>query len=536
MPPTMLSSEFAPSTAMQSIRNQVGSKLRNMTHYGQPTIEINIYRNEASRNTWVTSYSTMDTIEGNVTITAPHDTRFEHVDIAFVGTCQTFVDTLTTSPSMNGRAVASHRFLVLRQPMAESDFPTPRIFEAGRTYTFPFTFTVPERLLPKSCSHQVSSDQVRECHLMLPPSLGDAELAGFGSTLVDDLAPEMSKITYSVKVRIAQQRGSGAVCILGEKAKKIRIKPALIEQPPLSIDGNSEYRAHHEKMVKKGLFKGKLGTISARTAQPKALVIPGARTTDPEPITTIAKLAVRFDPSEEINEPPRLTSLSTKIKVSTCFASSPHHNFPSRLAIGYDVSRGAYSENVPLSTLCIASASWEKHFPSSNSEPYSNASRRDSGISDCSSTSASEAAFAAGILPASKDYKNGTFYTTQLLVPFTLPMDKNFIPTFHSCLVSRTYTLGMKFGVQGGSGLSLKVPIQICAEGSDTGIENARARSIEDSQLRNMLTPRSIAPPPSFEDVHRVQRTASMGMRNELPPRYLTIGSSTRRYEGLIAA
>ncbi|KAH4208816.1 hypothetical protein HBH69_109550 [Parastagonospora nodorum] len=538
MPSSIPSSEYSQATTMQSMRNQVGSKVRNMTHYGQPTIEINLKGTDGPRNTWVTSYSTMDTIEGNVTITALHDTRFENIDIAFIGTCQVYVDTFTTSPSMTGRTEANHRFLVLRQPIAESDFPSPRIFEAGRTYQFPFTFTVPAQLLPKSCSHKVSSEHVRDCHLMLPPSLGDADLAGFGGSLLDDLAPEMSKISYNIKVRIARRQGNEGITVLGEKTKKVRIKPALIEQPPLNIDGNKEYRARQEKTIKKGLFKGKLGTLSARTVQPKALVIPGARTTDNQTITTMAKLVLRFDPTDETASPPRLGSLSTKIKVSTCYASSPRQNFPSRLTIGFDASQGAYSESIALSTLCIASAPWEKHSADQNPEPEEDPERRDSGISDCSTTSNSEAAFAAGILPASKDYKNGIFYTAQVLVPVTLPMNKNFIPTFHCCLVSRTYTLGMTFNVHGSSSTSLKVPIQICAEGSDTGIENARARSVEETHLRqaiDMWAPRSVAPPPSFSEVERAPRNNSIGTRDELPPDYSAFAPPVRRYEGLIA-
>lgn len=370
---------------------------------------------------------------------------------------------------------------------------------------------------------------------MLPPSLGDPDLAGFGSSLLDDLAPEMSKIMYNLKVRIAQQRGIDGVSILSEKTKKVRIKPALIEQPPLNIDGNKEYRPRQEKTVRKGLFKGKLGTLSARTVQPKALVIPGARTTDSDQITTMAKLVLRFDPAEEYNAPPRLGSLATKLKVSTCYASSPRQSFPSRLTIGFDASQGAYSENVPLSTLCVASAPWEKQ--SAAPEFRTSIERRDSGISDCSMASNSEAAFAAGILPASENYKNGVFYTAQILVPITLPMNKSFIPTFHSCLVSRTYTLGMQFSVHGSASVHLKVPMQICAEGSDTGIENARARSVEETTLReagDIWTPRSVAPP-SFEDINRVVRVNSIGTRDELPPDYTAFSPPSRRYEGLVA-
>jgi hypothetical protein len=427
---------------------------------------------------------------------------------------------------------------VLRQPIAEADFPSPRIFEAGRSYQFPFTFTVPTQLLPKSCSHKVSSDHVRDCHLMLPPSLGDPDLAGFGGTLLDDLAPEMSKIMYVIKVRIAQQRGTEGIGILGEKSKKVRIKPALIEQPPLNIDGNDEYRPRQEKSVKKGLFKGKLGTLSARTIQPNALVIPGARTTDNKPITTMAKLLLRFDPTDEINAPPKLGSLATKLKVMTYYASTQRQSFPTRFTVGFDVSQGAYLESVPLSTLCIASAQWEKHPATSNPQNDEPLERRDSGISDCSATSRADAAFAAGVLPASKNYKNGTFYTAQILVPVTLPTNKNFIPTFHSCLVSRTYTLGMQFTAHGGASMNLKIPVQICADGSDTGIENARARSVEETVLReavDMWAPRSVAPP-SFDDINGGSRNNSVTIRDDLPPDYAAFAPPARRYRSSVGA
>jgi hypothetical protein len=78
-------SVFSHTTTMQAVRNEVGCKVRNMTHYGQPSIEISLKGTDGPRNTWVTSYSTMDTIEGSVKITSTHDTRFEDIDITFIG-------------------------------------------------------------------------------------------------------------------------------------------------------------------------------------------------------------------------------------------------------------------------------------------------------------------------------------------------------------------------------------------------------------------------------------------------------------------
>jgi hypothetical protein len=60
-------------------------KVQTIAHYGQPTIEIGLGNSHGTHGNYVTSYSTMDTIEGTVSITAPRDTRFEDIDIAFTG-------------------------------------------------------------------------------------------------------------------------------------------------------------------------------------------------------------------------------------------------------------------------------------------------------------------------------------------------------------------------------------------------------------------------------------------------------------------
>lgn len=518
---------------MQSIGNQIGYKVRSMAQHGQPSIDIILNSNDGPRRP-IASYSTMDTCEGLVTITAARDTHFEDIDIALIGNSHVFVDRMTTTPTMSGRTEANHRFLVLRQPIPVDTFPPSRIFKAGETYRFPFTFTIPSQLLPKACTHDVAADHVRDIHCQLPPSLGDPDLAGFGSTLLDDLAPEMSRITYGIKVKIAHVQGSEGIAILAEKMKKIRVKPSFPEQAPLNIDNNDEYRPRQERVVRKGLFKGKLGTLVAQTVQPPPLVIPGARSPDVKPVTTMAKLVLRFDPAEEGNTPPKLSSLTTKIKVSTYYASAPRQSLPSRASLGYDLTQGLYSESVPLSNLCIAAAQWEVHDHGSNPVMES-LLRRDSGISGCSALSDSETAFAVGVLPPSKDYRRGTFFTAQILVPITLPINKNFIPSFHSCLISRVHSLSLHFAPHGGSSFSLKVPIQICAEGSDTGIENARARSVEENVLReaaDIFVPRSVMYSP--RETARLD-SVLVHPRDEPPPDYAAFASPRSRYRSSVS-
>lgn len=62
--------------------------MRTLAAHGKPTIEIELGGGHGMHGKWVTSYSTMDTIEGAVSVVAPHDTPFEDIEIAFVGKFQ----------------------------------------------------------------------------------------------------------------------------------------------------------------------------------------------------------------------------------------------------------------------------------------------------------------------------------------------------------------------------------------------------------------------------------------------------------------
>jgi hypothetical protein len=71
---------------MQSFGFQMQHRMLQIRHYGQLSIEIQLDDSRhGTQGSYVTSYSTMDTIEGTVKITAPQDTRFEHLQIAFTG-------------------------------------------------------------------------------------------------------------------------------------------------------------------------------------------------------------------------------------------------------------------------------------------------------------------------------------------------------------------------------------------------------------------------------------------------------------------
>jgi hypothetical protein len=71
---------------MHNISNQVHYRMLHMAHMGQPNIEIQLDDGaQGPKGSYVTSYSTMDTLEGTVKITCQHDTPVKEVQIAFTG-------------------------------------------------------------------------------------------------------------------------------------------------------------------------------------------------------------------------------------------------------------------------------------------------------------------------------------------------------------------------------------------------------------------------------------------------------------------
>lgn len=421
--------------------------MKSPTCHSRPTIDIALHDDQ--QDDFVPSYTTLDKVQGEVTIVAPYDTAFDHIYITLEGSVKTFVEKMATASPTNYRTEAFQIFLRLLQPLDMGAFSRSRIIKAGQTYKFPFTFVIPQKLLPQSCEH------AHDAHLNLPPSLGDPLTASLNKTLLDDMAPEMSVISYAIRVRITNGRGpTGKPVIMAENSKKLRVVPAVDEQPPLVMYGDlkDDYVLSKGKEIKKGLFKSKLGTLTMESQQPKSLRLPAVRSNNSCPITTMATVRVRFDPSEEGAQPPRLNTLSTKLKASTFFSSVPMSELPSKaIRSPYDSSRGVFVQSIPLSSRCVASAQWDRH---------------DAGASD--------KPLAVPTIPKpSSSHVTKFFYTTQILVPITLPRScKVFVPTFHSCLVSRVYSLGLQLWVQSPSpnitnpSLQLKLPIQISAEGN----------------------------------------------------------------------
>ncbi|KAH8596535.1 hypothetical protein B0O99DRAFT_509469 [Bisporella sp. PMI_857] len=472
-------------------------------------IEIDILLNNHADDT---VYTTFDAISGRVKIRSTYNARFEDLQITLDGHTKTYVENLSPH-STTSRTTANHNFLKLSMPIRDSDYPQPRIAEAGRTYTFPFNFAIPQQLLPRACVHDCVAGHVQQAHLQLPPSLGDREGSAY-----DDMAPTMAQITYSIKVKVIKNKDEeGKDVVLVEKQRKLRVVPAVAEAPPLSTgEGFDDYLLAKSKMLRKSLFSSKLGRITVSSSQPKAVMLPSPRDAGACPTTTMATINLRFDPKDETSQPPRLGGLNTKIRASTFFSARSVQTFPNRysMSTAIESTRGVYETSVPVSSRCVEGVTWEKIQPKVTSRRNSDTSVSSSDYSDHETVTER-----TGSTP---------FYTAQILVPINLPSYKRFVPTFHTCIVSRVYTLDLTLTIHTpgagvpASSVTLRLPVQIGAVGNLAGLaqlspaeaaaelaeanEFFRPRVIEiprEEHIGNSVLTRSADLPPSYEDFFR---------------------------------
>ncbi|KAJ5971641.1 uncharacterized protein N7479_001559 [Penicillium vulpinum] len=500
-----------------SIISSGSDRLDIWSRRSQPKIEIYLANQKPGH---VNSYTTGESIDGTITITVDHETRFDEIEIVFEGT---FIETRSMNnanfrkgisrttverASCPGRTGSQQMFLKLRQPIDEMEYPTPRVLEAGRSYEYAFTFVVPDRLLPQVCTHTKNNAHIQRSHTMLPPTLGDPILASNGKTLLDDMAPNMSQIAYTVRASVLQKRltGNEFVAIVAI-AKKIRIIPTVEEEPPIDISGSPSLCTRKEKTVKRGTLRAKLGRIVASSSQPRPvqLLPPNGEPTDT--VSTVATVNLRFDPVGD-EQPPPLGTMTSKLRVSTFFSSVPYDDFPTTTGMPYaQIGCGLYAESVPLLTMCVASAQWTKQSSAADSM------RRDSTDSSSSDSSTGP----------SSAFTGDTYYTASVVVPVTLPKSKAFVPTFHSCLMSRVYALDLSLTYHTPATnimtptVSLRVPVQFTSQAkSAESLKATLGVTVTQQELEEFFQPRNVTSPTEFSN-QNLNAVVDVGLA---PPEY----------------
>ncbi|KAK2731239.1 arrestin domain-containing protein [Colletotrichum kahawae] len=444
------------------------------------SIEININDHYTSK-----VYTSGSPISGDVIITPNNDCRFDFCEILLLGTARTRLDAVQIPQ------LSSHTFLKLDMPIPESAYPVPRIFEAGRTYTVPFNFVIPQHLTISACTHKAQSDLIHDHHMRLPPSMGSWEK--------DDMSPDMAQTHYAIKARVVRQDElGGRPTKVMEDAYLLNVLPSSPEDPPLNITKQDKgYTLSKTKTIRKNIFSSKQGRITASAAQPGAVYL----TQDGRGASEGTLMVnLNFEPASADILPPKVSTVSAKIQSQTWYGATPMTRFPN-LGDSHEVyaltQQLAYQTSVPLLSATVDKTHWRQQLAST--------ARRDSGYSsDGLQGNNSDSDHSRG-RRFSKDSSSPINHLALLQIPFKLPTSrKTFIPTFHACIVSRTYTLQLTL-VVGDTKVNLAVPIQIAVEPpvqQDMGLPSFDAvmAQQEEAEADTYLQPRLLQQPaPEFQ-------------------------------------
>ncbi|KAB8215364.1 hypothetical protein BDV33DRAFT_208438 [Aspergillus novoparasiticus] len=363
-------------------------------------------------------YTTGERIEGEVTFTVDAETKFSEINISLEGSSR--VNLLQPITAQLG-AGASHTFLTLDQPIDEVNYPASRVFRPGKVYDFPYTFIVPNRLPLKPCSHKATHTSIRQAHTEAPPSL-----------LLRNLSQSLCEISYLIRVTVCRQHPNNNEQLetLASCTKPLHLVP--VYEGGLSYSRSEKtdlYRPSITQNVKSQWKRQTLGRLEAVASilhpiQASSLCLPTDR------MNTHVALQLRYDPVRD-TLPPRLAKIHPTLKQSTLFSTKPQDDHPSiKNIIADQMSRGAHVLVSSLPSHTISSIRWTKHVL----PQYSGSSGFDQSSQPSSTTEPR----------LSLTSSTGYYYTASVMVPVSLPSSNDLAPTFHSCLVSRTYALELR--------------------------------------------------------------------------------------------
>jgi hypothetical protein len=449
---------------------------------GKPGINIDLDNHYKTK-----VYTSSSPLSGNLRICTARDTPFDAVQILFLGSSRSRID------GVRGPHATTHTFLKLEMPIAESSYPVPRTYEAGRTYTIPFNFVIPNYLTINACNHHAHTDAVHEHHLCLPPTMRN-----WGK---DDFTPDMAHVEYSIKARVFRDEEVGGKHMkLMEASQTVKVLPAYSEQAPLNITKNDTlYTMSKTKTLRKSILSSKLGKVTVSATQPPAVML----SADGRSASSVnTQIDLHFEPTSSGSPPPKVIGVSSKVTAMTYYSAGAVNCFPNlgdwHRAFGAD-ARGSYPSTTSLFSTALDAVKWRQN---ANGQV-----RRDSGYSSDvpSETDHSGSSNDRSRRRRSSAPKNPSqvYHTASLQVPISLPLNKKmFVPTFHSCILSRAYVLWLTVSLSSNGSnttVTLAVPLQVGVSSTEPLVDNTGLptfeAAIEEAEADAHLRPRTLYMP-----------------------------------------
>ena len=322
--------------------------------------------------------------------------------------------------------------------MDRSELRRIRTAEIGWFYQIPFRFEIPPDLRKPSEPQTYLRERMKQAQLKLPPS--------YDKNSVPSTAPNVVSITYCIEAKLLRDDMSRP---LGETSRVIRIMPIVEEEPPLQIWGTigKESVATTMAYLEGKAWTGSQGKMEMEVAQPKSLRVPistGYDTCQKESVETRAQMKLRFEPIEVNGIPPKLTRITAKLRAATRVSSNLMLDCPYRVGDRPDGTDDDLSvETIPLLGGSVTEVKWHRE---------SAVQEQDARTSDTTG--------------------GRKYFTTILPLRLVLPLKKQYLPTFHSALISHFYVvvLILSFRIHGEvisprkETMRLEVPVQVSSE------------------------------------------------------------------------
>lgn len=396
------------------------------------------------------TFTTRERIIGKLTIEPVVDTPFEKLEIKLQGISRTYGRRIVPHAPDARTVTTAHRFLELTQPDLEHCFPRDKVFRAGRHYNFPFEFAIPDRMLPATCRHVVESPEIHELHTSMPPSFGDQR-----PDEATDYAPRKASVKYRIVARVfegAEPAGNSKMKMIACDSECIRFMPSNAMPMPVPTHIN---RAGAFLPLRK-LWAKRFGDLAVTSIQASTFRVRKVHSDMwHSGLSGQVKLRLMFIPASDGAEPPRQIELSGIFRTETTSAVSPLIQLPSTDPwLGPELDRHT-APSVILSSQAVGTITWKKV--------------------SAAHTEFSEKCHSYEVSPSFKPPRSPcstSHYSAEIVASLTAAVGCSLVPTFHSCLISRTYIIDLRLSTPtlafgSFSTMRLKVPVLVAYEQTD---------------------------------------------------------------------